>query len=92
MLSLEQAQEVLLKLGVCGGSGGVAGNEYHIVPVRQRVPVCAKYLAQSAAQQVAHYGMAQPLGGDNPEAGFFSTRTLARIGEGGEHKKTPCCG
>ena len=58
MLSLEQAQEVLLKLGVCGGSGGVAGNEYHVVPVRQRVPVCAKYLAQAAAYQISVYSLA----------------------------------
>ena len=78
--------------GKSGSGGGVAWDEHHIVPMLQRLPVCAHYLADAAAQQVAHHGVAQSLRRDNPEAGFLCTRTLAGVGQGAEHKKTPCCG
>lgn len=92
MFALEQAQEVLLKLGIGGGGGAVARNEHNVVPVGQRLTMRPQYLADAPAQQVAHYCVAQSPGGDDSEAGPLYTRTLARVGEGGEYKKTPCCG
>ena len=92
MFTLEQTQEVLLKLSVGGGDGAVARNEYYIVSVSQWLTMRPQYLADAPAQLVAHYCMAQPPGGDDSEARPLYTRTLAREGEGGEYKKTPCRG
>ena len=92
MLALEQAPEVLLKLGIGGGGSAVARNEYDIMSISQRFTMRSQYLADTAAQQVAHYCVTQPPGGDDSEARPLYTRTLARVGEGGEYKKTPCCG
>ena len=92
MLSLEQAPKVLLKLTIIGCSGGVARYQHNIMPQPQRFPMCTEYLADAAAQQIAYHSVAQPFGCNNPEAGFLCARTLAGIGEGTEHKKTPCCG
>ena len=92
MLSLEQAFKVLLKLTVIGCGGGMARNDYYIMPPVQRFSVGSENLAYAAAQQIAHHGVAQPFRCNNPEAGFLCACTLAGIGEGAEHKKTPCCG
>ena len=92
MFTLEQAQEVLLKLSIGSCGCAVARNEHNVVPVRQRFTVRPQYLSDTPAQQVPHYGVAQASGGDDSEARPLYTRTLARVGEGGEYKKTPCCG
>ena len=92
MLSLEQALKVLLKLTIIGCGGGVARYQYNIMPLPQRFSVGSEYLPDAAAQKIAHHGVAQPFRCNNPESGFLCARTLAGIGQGAEHKKTPCCG
>ena len=61
MFALEQAQEVLLKLGIGGGGGAVARNEHNVVPVGQWLTMRPQYLADAPAQQVAHYCVASRL-------------------------------
>lgn len=92
MPALEQTAEVLLKLAVAGCGCGVARYDNDVVPPLQRCPMRAQDFAHAPAKQIAHHGMPKPSGRDNPETGFLRTRTLARVGQGAEHKKTPCCG
>ena len=92
MFSLEQALKVLLKLTIIGGGSGVARYQHNIMSLPKRFSVGPEYLSNAAAQQVAHYCVTQPPGGDDSEARPLYTRTLARVGEGGEYKKPPCCG
>ena len=91
MPTLEQALKVLLQLGITGGGGCVARYQHYIVPVLQRFSVGAQYLAHAPACKISHHGVSKPFGRDNPESGFLCARTLAGIGQGAEHKKTPCC-
>ena len=92
MLALEQTSEILLKLGIGCGGRGVPRNQHNIVPAFQWLPMRADNFAYAPAKKIAHHGVAQPFRCNNPESGFLCARTLAGIGQGAEHKKTPCCG
>ena len=92
MFSLEQTRKVLLKLVVSGCGCSVAWYDDHVMPLLQGSSMCSQDFAHASAQQIAHHGMPQSLGCDNPETGTLCTLTLTRVGKGAEYKKTPCCG
>ena len=67
MLALEQASEILLKLGIGCCGRGVPRNQHNIVPAFQWLPMRADNFAYAPAKQIAHHGVPQPFGCDYSE-------------------------